>query len=343
MRILRALIATTVTVTAGSSVIDAQRPSRPADKVRVLPVRGNVFMIAGGGANVVASVGRDGVLLVDTGEAIMSETVVAAVRDLSRQVTASRAPQRSCVGMAPGCSWWSGSTFLPTTAAPPPPRGVVGIINTSFDPDHMGGNAAFVAAHRAGAVPWIIAHENAALDVPKSRQVSPEALPTETYFGTNKKLNFINGEGVVVWHRPKAHTSGDSIVQFRESEVLVAGDVLDMTRYPVIDVERGGTVQGLIDGLNWILDLAVVEHMMEGGTMIVPGHGRLTDSADVAYYRDMVTIVRDRVREMRARGMTAGQIKAARLTRDYDPRFGRDPSWTPDMFVDAVYRTLDVQ
>jgi hypothetical protein len=102
-------------------------------------------------------------------------------------------------------------------------------------------------------------------------------------------------------------------------------------------------VQGLVDSLNWILDMAVVEHMMEGGTMIVPGHGRITDSADVAYYRDMVTIIRDRVLEMRKRGMTLQQIKAARLTRDYDPRFGRNPSWTPDMFVDAVYRTLDVR
>jgi hypothetical protein len=121
----------------------------------------------------------------------------------------------------------------------------------------------------------------------------------------------------------------------------VAGDILNMAQYPVIDIAKGGSVQGIVDSLNWILDIAVVEHMMEGGTMIVPGHGRVTDSADVAYYRDMVTIVRDRVREMMKRGMSLPQIQAARLTRDYDPRFGRNPSWTAEMFVEAVYRSLD--
>jgi hypothetical protein len=113
-----------------------------------------------------------------------------------------------------------------------------------------------------------------------------------------------------------------------------------MTQYPVIDLDRGGSIGGIIDALNGILDLAVVEHMMEGGTLIVPGHGRMTDAADVAYYRDMVTIVRDRVREMITRKMTLEQIKAARLTRDYDGRFGKITSWTPSMFVEAVYRSL---
>jgi glyoxylase-like metal-dependent hydrolase (beta-lactamase superfamily II) len=153
-------------------------------------------------------------------------------------------------------------------------------------------------------------------------------------------MNFFNGEGVVLWHMPAAHTDGDTIVQFRESEVLAAGDILDMTGYPVIDVEKGGTIQGMVDALNWILETSVVEHMMEGGTLVVPGHGRLTDSADVAYYRDMVTIMRDRVRVAAKKGMTLPQIKAARITRDYDGRFGRKKNNTPDMFVEAIYRTL---
>jgi hypothetical protein len=133
------------------------------------------------------------------------------------------------------------------------------------------------------------------------------------------------------------------VVQFRGSEVLAVGDILNMASYPVIDIDKGGSVQGIVESLNWILDVAVVEHMMEGGTLVVPGHGRVTDSADVAYYRDMMTIVRDRVREMIKRGMTLPQIKAARLTRDYDPRFGRNPSWTPDMFIEAVYRSLNAR
>jgi cyclase len=316
--------------------------ARPEGEIRVLPVRGNIYMLVGGGANIVASVGRDGVVLVDTGSAAMTSKVLAVVRDLSRQ---AGNPQQACVGPGRRCAWWDASTFLSTTLAPPAPRPIAGIINTSFDPDHIGGNAAIVVAGKAygarvGEGAWVVAHENAPNHAPKSPALPSEALPTETYFGTDKKMNFLNGEGVVVWHRPAAHTDGDSVVQFRQSEVLAVGDVLNMTSYPVIDIAKGGTVQGVVDSLNWILDIAIVEHMMEGGTIIIPGHGRMMDSADVAYYRDMMTIVRDRVQVMIKKGMSLQQVKAARITRDYDPRFGRNPAWTPDMFIEAVYRSL---
>lgn len=333
-----------VSVLAGAHFTGAQTPDARGE-IRVLPVRGNVFVLVGGGANIVASVGRDGVLLVDTGSAARSSQVLAAVEELSRRVTAAGTPQKSCVGLVQGCQWWQGSTFLGTTVAPPVPRPIAGIINTSFDADHMGGNSAVAAASvtfgaRLAPGAWIIAHENATLRQGKPIDAAREALPTESYFGDEKKLNFFNGEAVLIRHHPAAHTDGDSSVQFRESEVLAVGDVLNMTSYPVIDLERGGGVQGIVAALNWILDMAVVEHMMEGGTMIVPGHGRLTDSADVAYYRDMVTIMRDRVQVLIKKGMTVDQVKAARVTRDYDPRFGRNPAWTPDMFVEAVYKSL---
>jgi len=313
-----------------------------AEDIRVLPVSGNVYVLVGGGANIVASVGKDGVLLVDTGMASMSDKIIAKVQELSRQVTASPIPQKSCVGIVQGCVWWNSSGFLATTSAPAMPKPIVGIINTSFDADHTGGNAAIAAIGRshigvAAQEAWIMSHESA----PPRQGLPPKALPTETYAGPYKKLNFFNGEGVVIWHHPSAHTAGDSIVQFRESEVLATGDVFNMAGYPVIDIDKGGSVQGIIDALNWILDTAVVEHMMEGGTMIIPGHGRIADSADVAYYRDMVTIVRDRVREMIRRGMTLQQIQTAKLTRDYDPRFDRNPAWTSQMFIEAVYRSLN--
>ena len=112
-------------------------------------------------------------------------------------------------------------------------------------------------------------------------------------------------------------------------------------RYPVIDLQKGGNVQGVIDGLNLVLDLAVPEHHEEAGTFIVPGHGRISDEFDVLEYRDMVTIVRDRVQAAIKKGMTLDQVKAARPTRDYDPRYGSTSGpWTTDMFVDAVYRDL---
>ena len=184
----------------------------------------------------------------------------------------------------------------------------------------------------------MIAHENVTGRLTRTGQHA--LVSSETYFGREKKLNFLNGEGVVITHHPAAHTDGDSMVYFRGSDVVVAGDILNMESYPVIDIERGGTIQGVVDALNWILDVAVVEHMMEGGTRIIPGHGRLTDAADVAYYRDMMTIFRDRILELKHRGMTLQQITAARPTRDYDRRFGRNASWTPDMLVEAIFRTL---
>jgi glyoxylase-like metal-dependent hydrolase (beta-lactamase superfamily II) len=326
----------------GSAALRAQ----PAPDIHILPIRGNIWMLAAGSSNVVASIGKDGIMLVDTGAAPTTDNLLAAVQALSRHVTATGMPQTSCVGVVQGCSWWNSSTFLPTTAGPPAPKPIVGIVNTSFDPDHMGGNVALAAAGRshiglAAQDAWIMAHEKATSHLPKGSPVPAGAMPTEAYEGASFKMNFFNGEGVVLWHLPAAHTDGDTIVQFRESEVLAAGDILNMTTYPVIDVEKGGTIQGVVDALNWILETAVVEHMMEGGTIIVPGHGRLTDSADVAYYRDMVTIMRDRVRAGVKKGLTLPQIKAAKPTRDYDGRFGRSPSYTPDMFVEAIYRSLN--
>ena len=327
-----------------------QAPARAAtsSELRVLPVRGNVYLLSGAGANITVSVGKDGVLLVDSGLAAMAEKTLAVIRELSRRVTASPAPLKSCIGVVQGCQWWSSSELLPATTSPGAPRPISYIVNTSDDADDVGGNAVIGAAGRSYGVrnldntipgAQVLAHENAALRLSKTEQ-SSKLAPTESYGGRDKKLNFFNGEGVVITHPDSAHTDGDSIVYFRGSDVLAVGDVINMTSYPVIDVTRGGTVNGLIDTLNWILDVCVVEHMMEGGTIVVPGHGRLIDTADVAYYRDMVTIMRDRVRELRTRGMTLEQIKAARPTRDYDGRYGKNPRWTPAQFVEAIHKTL---
>jgi len=316
-------------------------------QLRVLPVRGNIFLLSGAGTNITVSVGKDGVMLVDSGSAAMAEKTLAAIRDLSRRVTAAPMPLKSCVGVVQGCPWWSSSELLPTTTSPGAPRPISYIINTSDDPNDVGGNAVIGAAGRTfgvrnldNSIPGaaVVAHENVALRLTTANQ--SKLVPSESYGGRDKKLNFFNGEGVVITHPDSAHTDGDSIVYFRGSDVLAVGDVINMASYPVIDSARGGTVNGLIEALNWILDVCVVEHMMEGGTIIVPGHGRLIDTADAAYYRDMVTIMRDRVRELRKRGMTLDQIKAARPTRDYDGRYGQNPQWTPAMFVEAIYKTL---
>jgi len=166
MRILR-LVATAAVLLAawGLVSLDAQQAGNDGD-IQVIPVKGNIWMLSVGGSNATVSIGRDGILLVDTGSASLSDKFLAAVRRLDRQVTAPRMPQQSCVGIVEGCAWWSSSTFMPTTVAPPAPKPIVGIINTSFDPDHMGGNAVMAAAGRShvGVAPqeaWIITHENA--------------------------------------------------------------------------------------------------------------------------------------------------------------------------------------
>ena len=141
-------------------------------------------------------------------------------------------------------------------------------------------------------------------------------------------------------NQPAAHSNGDSLVFFRRSDVVVAGDILDLTSYPVIDSTEGGTLNGIIASLNRIIDLTVPEDWQEGGTMVIPGHGRVADEADVVEYRDMVTIVRDRIQDMVERGMTLEQVKAARPTFEYDARYVTGGGWTAEMFVEAAYREL---
>ena len=119
------------------------------------------------------------------------------------------------------------------------------------------------------------------------------------------------------------------MVFFRRSDVVVAGDILDTTRFPVIDVEKGGTIKGEIAALNRLVELAIPSVPIvsrEAGTLVIPGHGRVCDQLDVVEYRDMVTIIRDRVRDLIKAGMTLDQVKAASPARGYTRRYGSDPA-----------------
>lgn len=279
-------------------------------------VQGSVYLLAGEGGNVAIQVGDDGVLVVDSKTASATSKILAAIQRLTNK------PIRY-------------------------------VVNTHAHDDHIGGNEVLAKAGRTrtgGNVVGnigesainqaaVIAHEKVLerVSAPTGERAPLPfaAWPTDTFFTDRKELLF-NGEGIQILYQPDAHTDGDSIVYFRRSDVIAAGDVYVNTTYPVIDLERGGTIDGYLKALNRIIELAIPSNVQEGGTMIIPGHGRVADEMDVVEYRDMVTIVRDRIRHLVQQGRTLEQVKAARPTLDFDARYG-----SPDGFIEAVYRSLN--
>jgi glyoxylase-like metal-dependent hydrolase (beta-lactamase superfamily II) len=277
-----------------------------AGEVKAVPVQGNVYMVVGAGANIVVQVGEDGVLVVDTGNGAATDKVLAAIKELA------------------------------------PAKEIRWIINTGAQADHIGGNEPFAKAGRTvnGNVAAIVAHENASARMSKAG-VPDTAKPFNTYFEERRDFPF-NGEPVMLYHDESALDDAGTLVMFRRSDVIAAGDLFSTVSYPRIDVAAGGSVQGTIDGLNRILDLAVPSKSLAlAGTYIIPGHGRISDENDVLWYRDMLQIVSDRIKDMIAKKMTLEQVKAAKPTLDYDGRYGSDTGpWTTAMFIEAVYRDL---
>jgi glyoxylase-like metal-dependent hydrolase (beta-lactamase superfamily II) len=328
-------------------------------EVHVQPVQGNIFMLVVDGNNVTASVGPEGVLLVNTGSAKMTDKLLAAVNQLANSVMSAPTTNRCAGAACPGAWGWASPYISSIINSPAPPRPLRYIINTSADPDNVGGNEKAAtsgffprgggfgnAVDNVGQRASVIAHENALnrMTTPSAKESAAPtaALPTDTYFDEFHKLpEYFNGEAVIVYHAPDANTDGDSFVFFRHSEVISAGDVYSTVSYPVLDVQKGGSIQGVINALNHILDLAVAEYRAQGGTWIIPGRGRMADTADVASYRNMLTMIRDRVQDLIRQGKTLEEVKAARPTMDFDGRYGATTGpWTTDMFVEAAFTSL---
>ena len=292
-------------------------------QVHILPVRGRISMLVGAGGNITLSSGSDGVMVVDTGATAMVDKVLAAIKTVA-------------------------------------PRGVIRyVVNTSERDQYVGGNDKIALAgntirfrvatdprvsdaltkDRASIISFVSIFERMSAPTGQVSKHPEDAWPDDTYSSAQKKLYF-NDEPVLIMHVP-SNTDGNSIVHFRLDDVVSVGDLIDMTSYPYIDVKAGGSINQVVDALNRVLDLTVPDTKSEHGTLVIPGRGRLIDQSDVAYYREMIGIIRDRIQDGIKRGLTLAQIKAEKPTLDYDPRFGRTTgAWTTDMFIEAAYRSL---
>ncbi len=292
--------------------------------LNVFHVQDQVYMISGAGGNVTVQIGDEGILLVDTGAPGETDRLMAAIASLSI------APVRY-------------------------------ILNTHADLAHVAGNGALVDANFGvrGARPRTMGarpNQNLGVQIVSSentftRMILGEGIPAITgdalpssFFFTAKKEFFSNGEAIQMLHQPNAHSDGDVLVFFRKSDVISAGDIFSTLSYPVIDTDNGGSIQGVIDALNNIIDIAIPERNQMGGTRIVPGHGRIATESDIVEYRDMVTILRDRVRDMAASGMSLAQIQNSSVSLEYDGLYADENGpWTRDMFLEAVYRGVTEQ
>jgi cyclase len=320
-----ALLLVGLCISGGGAALLARASQQSANALDVVAVRSDFYLIAGAGGNVAAQLGPAGVILVDTGSAQMSDAVLAAVKRLTD-------------------------------------RPIRYVINTSADADHVGGNEKLAKAgqtilghqgssgvsedvYTSGGAASVLAHENVFIRMSVPESLVPFAVrPTKTYTGRSYPM-YLNGDGIQVIHMPAAHSDGDSIVFFRRADVIVSGDILDTTQFPVIDVANGGSIQGEIDALNRLLEMMIPPFPLrwrDERTYVVPGHGFVVDYGDVVEYRNVVTIVRDRIADMVTRGMTLEQVKAADPTKGFRARYGSvTGAWTTEKFVDAVFNGLN--
>jgi cyclase len=287
-----------------------------AQSLEVLPAQGMVYMIAGPGGNTTVQAGHEAVVVVDTQTAEAGEALLAEIGALSSK------PIRHIINTSADAHH-TGSNELLSRA------GTYVRLMTTFDPRGESADAA------------IVAHINVLMSMNSSRAAIPAAAwPSDTYFTDGWEF-FVNSEAVRLLHVPQAHSDGDSIVFFRKSDVVSTGDIYNTDRYPQFDVERGG-INGIIEGLNMIVDLTIPGENQNGGTVVIPGHGRLSDETEVVNYRDMVTIVRDRIQALIDADLSLRQVQAERPTRDYDGIYaGADGAWTPEEFVAAIFADLN--
>lgn len=293
----------------------AAAPLAHAQQTRTTHVVDDIYMITGAGGNVTVSLGDDGVLVVDAGAAQMSDALIAAIRELSDRTI----------------------RYVVNTSALSEHTGGNPAVRSAGD-TFTGGNATVVGGVDEGAS--VIAHENTLHRLAGGPDAAPAEWPTDTFYVDTHDLYF-NGEPVEMTYQPAAVDDTNLIVHFRRSDVVSTGDVFRLDSYPVIDLDNGGSIDGILDALNGLVELAIPDTLAEGGTLLVPGHGRICDEGDLVRYRDMITIIRDRVQALLDEGRTLEEVQAERPSYEYDSRYGSTSgAWTTQMFIEAVYESL---
>ena len=292
----------------------AQAPRAAAPGLETIKVRENVYAIFGAGSNITVHVGEDGLILVDSGSTAAAEQVVAAVKAIS-------------------------------------PQPIRLIINTSADMDHVGGNEVVGAAglevnpdsFADEPHATVLSHENVLTRLSADDKIPTNLWPSETFTSRVRSL-YLNNDAVMVYRMTGAHSDGDTAVLFRKADVIATGDIIDLRSFPVIDESKGASIQGELDALNRLLEMTVPAMplvLKPGRTLLIPGHGRVSDYAELVEYRDMVTTIKDNIEALIKKGMTLEQVKAANPTAGYRARWGKESGpWTTDMFVEAIYNGL---
>lgn len=282
-------------------------------------VKGQVYVVDGAGVNVTVQIGDEAIVFVDTPEPEYIDEMMSLIREISNS------PVRY-------------------------------VISTALDPMHLAGNEAInnlgfrgfggrgagvavaIGGNTSGVT--LLAQENVLNRFYLTDNDVENLTLTTTYFTPTFDF-YMNDEGIAVYHMPNAHTDGDSIVFFRSSDVISLGDLLVQGQYPDIDVSSGGSVNGFIEALNLVLELMIPGPNAEGGTYVVPGHGRIGDEIDVVEYRNMLVIVRDRIQGQIEQGMSLDQVINSNPTLDYNTEYGGlrgGPTSTE--FITAIYQSL---
>jgi glyoxylase-like metal-dependent hydrolase (beta-lactamase superfamily II) len=277
-----------------------------------------------GESNVAVQLGDQGVLVIDTGAQAMAPKLLAEIQRLAQEHGREKKLIRK-------------------------------VINTNGHDDHIGGNETLrkagsqivageeAAQQNAFVSPGaeVVAHENVLKRLVAESTPSRQSLwPTDTEGFEIDNTRF-NGEAIQIHHPHNANTDGQLMVLFRGSDVIAAGDVVDMTSYPIIDVARGGNIDGELVALNKLIAMAAPANQAEGGTVIIPGHGRLCDQTDVVLYKNMITMIRNLVQYYKNQGKTLEEVLALKPSEGYDQRWGATSGpWTTRDFITAIYQTL---